>query len=173
MFPSFFFFFLSAFFCLSFSSRPLLFGILKPEILPPDEVLGAHIYIYNIYIYGYSPVWGPIVYMGFQAFFSHIFLHPRSPVKERLISGESTPKKESREKEKREKEREREREREKRKERKRRERERERGEREREREGEQRGRKKEREREHRETERQRERDRETERQREREIERER
>ena len=40
MFPSFFFFLLSAFFCLSFSSLPLLFDILKPKICPPDEVFG-------------------------------------------------------------------------------------------------------------------------------------
>ena len=40
MFPSFFFFLCSAFFCLSFSSLPLLFDILKPKICPPDEVFG-------------------------------------------------------------------------------------------------------------------------------------
>ena len=44
MFPSFFFFLLSAFFCLSFSSLPLLFEILKPKICPPDEVFGKDIY---------------------------------------------------------------------------------------------------------------------------------
>ena len=45
-FPSFFFFVLSAFLFLSFSSPPLLFDILKPKICPPDEVFGLCIYIY-------------------------------------------------------------------------------------------------------------------------------
>ena len=41
------FFLLSYFclFCLSFSSLPLLFDILKPKICPPDEVFGILIYI--------------------------------------------------------------------------------------------------------------------------------
>ena len=34
MFPSFFFFLLSVFVCLSFSSLPLLFDILKPKKVP-------------------------------------------------------------------------------------------------------------------------------------------
>ena len=42
MFPSFFFFLISAFFCLNFSSLPLLFDILKPKICPPDEVFGKN-----------------------------------------------------------------------------------------------------------------------------------
>ena len=47
MFPSFFFFLFSAFFCLSFSSLPLLFDILKPKIkrYPPGGVSGIFIYL--------------------------------------------------------------------------------------------------------------------------------
>ena len=45
MFPSFFFFPLTAFFCLSFSSLPLLFDILKPKKVPTRWGLW-HIYIY-------------------------------------------------------------------------------------------------------------------------------
>ena len=45
MFPSFFFFLLSAIFCLSFSSLPLLFDILKPKKVPTRWGLW-HIYIY-------------------------------------------------------------------------------------------------------------------------------
>ena len=68
MFPSFFFFLLSAFFALVFSSLPLLFDILKPKICPPDEVFGIYIYswvlglhfslfctqnnVYSEYLYG-------------------------------------------------------------------------------------------------------------------------
>ena len=47
MFPSYFFFLLSAFFCLSFSSLPLLFDILKPKKVPTRWGL-LYYYVYPI-----------------------------------------------------------------------------------------------------------------------------
>ena len=48
-------FFLSAFFCLSFSSLPLLFDILKPKRYPPGGLSGIYTYTYTYtYIYMYE-----------------------------------------------------------------------------------------------------------------------
>ena len=46
MFSCFFFFLISALFCPSFSSPPLLLYILKPNIGPPNEVLDKNLLLF-------------------------------------------------------------------------------------------------------------------------------
>ena len=50
MFQCFFFFLIFAFFCLSFSSLPLLLDIFKPKNGPPNEVLGYYIISLSLYL---------------------------------------------------------------------------------------------------------------------------